>query len=406
MARYNKYGAMVKKKYAKMKRRIAKAQGRAKFVGFLYLLATLALTALACLPLLTFNDAAVSTELGVMNFWKVFTNLSGGLAGKELTLVVAVLYGLMVLVLAINVLKSFGKLGWLFKKKASRLYGFNRNAYAMDDMGKIFSSTLATIIISHFLIALIVANVQVEKLAYLVLAGGFFVHFFCGLLGGKVSLFDSDNGLEEQKREVGRFAPLFRNVLQIAATAGVVYFLFQCSVVRTTIDAVLADGVGSLLGNYKDLIFPVAQIALAFWAILMVAYATGTTEFDMEGAETAGRKNYLLLSVLVLVTAGGAFAYFKFLENVAVANEVLFIAGIALVMVILELCLIKYPREKAQKVLTDEVDANTYFNANYNEAPYGYANMQNMNARTNQKRPVETLYGIELEMDGVYRVRR
>ena len=409
MARYNKYGAVVKKKYAKMKRRIAKAQSRAKFVGFLYLLATLALTALACLPLLTFSDAAVSTELGVMNFWKVFKNLGGGLAGKELTLAVTVLYGLMVLILAINVLKSLSKLKWLFKKKASRLYGFNRNVYAMDDMGKIFSCSFATIIVAHFLIALIVANVKVETFAYLALAAGFAIHFFCGFLGGKASLFDSDNGLEEQKREVGRISVIVRNVLQIAATAGFVYLLLQCSVVRATLDEGLTNGWGSLLGNVKDLIFPAAQLAIAVWAILMAVYATGTTEFDMEGAETAGRKNYLLLSVLMLLTAGGAFAYFKFVEKVAVVNEVLYIAIVAFVMVVLEICLIKFPKEKnsRKKKLSDEVDANTYFDSNYhghyNEMPYGMVNTQRTNA---QRRPTETLYGIELEMDGVYRVRR
>ena len=170
-------------------------QRKAKAFGLLYLIATIALTALACLPLITFNDQTIGVKLGVMEFWTVFTQLGEGIQGIELSLAVAVIYGLMLFVLVINLLRSVCKLGWLFKKKASRLYGFNRNMYAMDDMGRRFSGSFAAIVSSHLLIMLLVAEVAIQPLAFAALGVGVFFHFACGIPAGNVSLFDTENGV-------------------------------------------------------------------------------------------------------------------------------------------------------------------------------------------------------------------
>ena len=122
----------VSQRYAYMKQRIAKMQRKAKAFGLLYLLATIVLTALACLPLIVFTGDTIGVKLGVMEFWTVFTQLGEGIYGKELLLAVAVIYGLMLFVLAINLLRSVFKLGWLFKRKASRLYGFNEKLRIMN----------------------------------------------------------------------------------------------------------------------------------------------------------------------------------------------------------------------------------------------------------------------------------
>lgn len=360
-----------KKKYAELKRRIARSQSRAKFLGIVYLLATLALTALACLQLVSVDGAT----LGVLEFWKPFLKFTQGggivatLKSNIFELVIATLYAIMLLVLLINVIASFSKLGWLFKKKASKLYGFNRNMYAMDDMGDRFSSSFATIIVMNFQIALVAGGAKLGMLAYIALGVGIFVHFFAGMLGGNVSLFSSDDGVVEEKRSVGNFVPFVRNLFQIVATAGVVYFFVQCSLVRETIVAIKDSGIKSLLASPMELIVPALHILIAFFALFMVVYATSNKEFDPEGAKAPGRGWYLALSILLLLASAGVFVYCKFIKHETVHNFVLFIAIIAFVMTVFEIISSKRPKVKGTKKESDDTEYETgvFLSENYTD---------------------------------------
>ena len=368
----------VSQRYAYMKQRIAKMQRKAKAFGLLYLLATIALTALACLPLITFSDETIGVKLGVMEFWTVFTQLGEGIQGKELSLVVAVIYGLMLFVLAINLLRSVFKLGWLFKKKASRLYGFNRNMYAMDDMGRRFSSSFAAIVASHLLIMLIVAQGAVGPLAFAVLGVGVFFHFACGIPAGNVSLFNTDDGVSEQRRELGNFSPFVRNLFQLVIVAAVAYLFIGYAQIRSTIDLLFAEnGVANLMADPMALIIPALEFAILLILIGMLYYATGTIEFDPEGAEAAGRKRFLALAVLLLLCAGGTFAYGQFVAQIQVHQNVILIAAVALVAVIIELVLIGCPKMETENL--DEVDVGAYLTESYDK-PGVYINSAVANA--------------------------
>ena len=368
----------VSQRYAYMKQRIAKMQRKAKAFGLLYLIATIALTALACLPLITFNDQTIGVKLGVMEFWTVFTQLGEGIQGIELSLAVAVIYGLMLFVLVINLLRSVCKLGWLFKKKASRLYGFNRNMYAMDDMGRRFSSSFAAIVSSHLLIMLLVAEVAIQPLAFAALGVGVFFHFVCGIPAGNVSLFNTDDGVVEQRREFGNFSPFVRNLFQLVIVAAVAYFFVGCAQIRSTVDLLLVEnGFAELMADPMSLITPALHLAILLILIGMIYYATGTIEFDPEGAEAAGRKRFLALSVLLLLCAGGAFVYGQFVAQTAVHQNVILIAVVALVAVIIELVLIGCPKMETENL--DEVDAGTYLTETYDK-PGVYINSAAANA--------------------------
>lgn len=353
-------------RYAYMKQRIAKMQGKAKALGLLYLLATIALTALACLPLLVLNDETIGVNLGVMEFWTVFTSLGEGIQGKELTLAVAVIYGLLLLTLAINLLRSVCKLGWLFKKRASRLYGFNRNMYAMDDMGRRFSSSFAAILASHVVIALLVASVTLQPMAYAVLGVGAFFHFACGIPAGNVSLFNTDNGVVEERRELGSFSPFVRNVFQILIVAAATYLFLGVSQIRATVELLLAEnGFAELTGDFTSLIIPVLHVVMLLILVGMIYYATGTIEFDSEGAEASGRKRFLALSVLLLLCAGGAFAYEQFVAQTTVHQNAILLAVVALIAVIIELVLIGCPKVKTEN--PDEVEVGAYLSESYDK---------------------------------------
>ncbi|MBQ8291512.1 MAG: hypothetical protein IJX88_03255 [Clostridia bacterium] len=353
-------------KYTYLKERIAKVQGKAKFIGFLYLIVLLAVSALALVfPMLTPDKEDVSITLTVMSFWKVFVSAKGAYKANAEALLLACVYGVMVLALVINVLRALSKLNWLFKKRASRIYGFNRNMYAMDDLGRIFSSSFAFIIICHFVIALLVSDykaIEIEKMAYITLAVGFFFHFVCGIAASKVGLFETENGVQEIARQTGVVASVFRNVLQIIIVAALGYFFLACSELRATLDAAVENGVKTTLKDWKGLLFPAAQGLLLIWFFALTFYATGTTEYDLEGADAHGRKLFLLFAFLALVTAGGAVAYVKFIAKAETSVNMIIIAAIALAATVLELCLIRLPKAKVEG--NEEVDSNKYLAQN------------------------------------------
>lgn len=356
------------KQYAYLKRRISKNQAKAKFVGVLYLLGLFAIVALSCMQLVTLEGVT----LGATSFWKVFTSANFGagivkaIKANFIPLFTSALYGLMLLIMLFCVIKSICSLNWLFKRKASKLYGFNRNAYAMDDMGRYFSRAFASAVIFHFLIAIVAGGkVTLSMLAYALLGAGLFFHFLCGTIGGTVSLFSTDGELYEEKREVGSFAPFVRNLFQIALTAVAVYFFVKGNTLREAVDKVLTGGIGALTKDMPALIMSTLQLAIALWLSVMVGYIVSNKEYDPDGADATGRKSYLWLSLLLLLTAGGAFAYAKAIAKIAVDTSVLIIAGVAFVGFVIELCLINLPKNKYAQ--SDEVETGLFIKENYDK---------------------------------------
>ena len=351
-------------RYAYMKQRIGKAQRRAKAFGFLYLLATIAISAIACLPLIMFADETIGVELGAMQFWKVFLKLGEALPLKAL--VIAGIYGLMLLILLINLLRSIFKLGWLFKRKASRTYGFNRNMYAMDDMGKRFSGSFATIVVAHVMILLLVKEGTIDFMAFVLLGIGLFFHFVCGIPAGNVSFFDTDNGVTECKRTVGNFSPFVRNLFQIAIVSALVFLLLNFLPLRSMLKLLLAEnGIAELTADLNALIFAAIELVMVLLLIGLIRYAFSPIEFDPEGADAPGRKRFLGLSVLLLLCAGGMFAYAQFVLQTAVDQELILIAVVAFVAVIIELVLVGCPKLGTENL--DDVDAGTYLTESYNK---------------------------------------
>ena len=355
------------KQYAYLKRRIAKAQRKAKFVGVLYLLGTLAISALCCLSLITVNGAT----LGATAFWKPFAKLkfnASEIKANIFPLLIAVFYGLMLLIMLSCVLKSLRSLKWLFKKKASKLYGFNRNAYAMDDLGRYFSRAFASALIFHFLIVIVAGGIKgVSMLAYALVGVGLVLHLFCGLVGGKVSLFSTDGELYEEKREVGRFSVFVRNVIQIALTAVAIYLFVENNAIKGAIENATTNGFTALTKDTPSLIVLALQVLVAIWLIAMIGYATGNKEFDPDGKETAGRKSYLWLSFFLFVTACAWYVYGQTIAKMTIDNEVVILAGVAFVGLIMEILLRNFPKTKNKRVATDEVETGVFLKENYDK---------------------------------------
>ncbi len=361
MAKYKQIDER-KSQTTQLRKSIMRTCNRSKTVGLLYLLAMVLLTAAVCFPLLTSELA----PLGVMEFWKEFKSVDFKTTGGIVTFVNVVLYALMLLVLLINVLKGLGKMGWLFKKKATKTEGFNRSVYAMEDIGRIFGGSLAVIIFTYFVIALLSGDFTVKQkifgleLPYLpiVLGVGVLFRLALGYWGAKTGYYDLDrNGdITVEKREVGRFAPVVRNLLQFAAVFSIMYFLLiKVNTLDTTVLTLLKKGGASEFVKDTDaLISAAAQLLIVLCSFVLVMHAAGMSEYSIDGAHGAGMKNFRVFCFFIFVIAGAAVAYDYFVVDKKLDYFVLAIAGIAFVMWIIELIMRKYPRTPEEKEEIEE----------------------------------------------------
>ncbi|MBR2023940.1 MAG: hypothetical protein IJ996_05465 [Clostridia bacterium] len=351
-------------KYSQIKHRIKRSQAQAKTLGFFFLIGTLAITVLACLPLAVVEGSS----LGVLKFWKPFVTLfSGGkildvLKANVIAVNIAVLYAFMLLGLLVNVIRSLAKLGWLFKGKASKLYGFNRNMYAMEDLAKLFSRSFNCVLCFHLLIALFAGGITVTIFGYIALAVGVVWHLIFTPIAGNVSLYTTENGITEEKRQVGNFAPIFRNVLQLCALGGVLFFFVKyitaTDILGGMIDTMVERGiVKAFVDTPRTLIVPCVSILFTIFVMGTSAYALGIKEYDSEGAKGRGLGN-LWLYLFVFLIAVAMYVVGMVIVKGQYTNELIYIALIALGMFVLEILLRKYPR--VPEVNADDVDVDEY----------------------------------------------
>ncbi len=341
-----------------LKKSIAGSRRRAKIFGMLYLLGAVALAVAACMPLLVHELAMV----GVANCWNVlkhfFVNL---LAGNPLVVdevlntytldtyeglcitINAFLYAIMLVAVMVNALKALGKLGWLFNKKGTKEYGFNRNAYAMEDMGRAFSGSFAWILITYLIIGLICGGFAtlINTMMLIVIAAGVVIHLVCGFFGAKVRYYDLENGqIVEQKRVFGRFSCLLRNVFQLVAVAAIVYLL-NFEALSHEIGVFLQSGEEAKMIMFVFLLQMVAVLAL----FVLIKHATAMTEYSIEGVYGSGMKNFRIFTFIVflVMAAGAALCAMQSLATDEYLPLVL-VAVVALVSFIIEIIMRKYPR--------------------------------------------------------------
>ena len=380
------------KRYIYVKRRIAKAQGAAKTIGMFYLFAAIAVIALFCIGVCKIDFASLT----VYEFYDILINPISN-SSASAVVACAVVYAAALLAMVICLIVALTKLRWLFVRKASRLYGFNRNMYAMDDLGKCFSYIFATGLAAGYFIALTATGFEVAMFGYIYVAVGLVAHFALGLMAGSVSLFDTTEGITEQKREVGYFAPFMRNVIQLIVTGAMLVLFVQNNAVYVSLDILMiafTEGqVGVLFSHLNDCLIVIGQIVLSIALLLMIFSATSTKEFDLEGAETPGRKLFLLWVALAFAGAAASAVgfYLTQLADEKMLNVFIYTA-IALVAVIVELCTIGCPHVDYEKL--DDMDAKEFIRANANNNQpnvYMHYEVNNATATPNNY----TVYGLD-----------
>lgn len=360
------------RKKALLRDRIAHAHSKAKTIGILYLLATIALAALTFLPMLSISGGAFNGNLWVANFWKPFTylkNFKGMISDKAkfTEFIITVFYLLILLTSIVNVIRSFSKLNWLFKKRPSRFNGFNRNMYAMEDLGKIFSGTFYVLLVFTALIYLVKDGqakiVTAPPYAYIAAGLWLVVHFVLGLCGGTIPLYGSEGGkLYEEKRTGKLVVPVIRNVLQIAVVGAIGFFIVKTGAFSKIANELLTLNFKGMISNWKNMLSAaLIVVALLCWLVLL-KHATSTTEFDRDGCRAIGMSNFWVFSLIISLLAIGAFVVDYIFLKTYVWNFA-YIAGVSFVWFIVELCLRKHPdnpdnsEEIEVDLLMDKIDA-------------------------------------------------
>ncbi len=340
-----------------LRRRIIRNRKRARNVGLLYLLATIALTAAAFLPLVTHELAYV----GVTQFYKAFFDLDFTTVDGLVKVITAALYVMLLLVVVINLFKSLGKLKWLYKKNANRTYGFNRNLYAMQDMAAIFSGSFAFLVIVYFLVSLLCGITITFTQAYfpllIVVGAGVVLRLFTGFLGAKTGYFDiEEKEVVEQKREIGRFVPVLRNLLQLVATFGILLFTLKVNEAQAIFTPLMEEGgLQELMENIMDLVVIVLQILAVLCTFVLIKHATAATEYNFDGVKGAGMKNYRVFAFFVFLLAGGAALVEKFMLEKDLNINLLIVAGIAFAAFVIELILRKRPKARVETKKNEQV---------------------------------------------------
>lgn len=295
-----------------LRKKVRSAHRKMKFVGTLYLLGAIALlgatSIVAVMQIVGVDGQLVSVD--VLRVWKLL-KWQKPLQVLSLTaLIVACLYVLLLATLLCNVIRCLSKMRGLYCEKVTRENGFNENFVYLQAIGKIFSGSLA-MLCNVYLLAFLLSGkdgFEWQFSGLITLGVGLTFHFFCGLTGGKVRLFSYDISKAdyvEHKREIGRVAPFFRNLLQLCIMAGVSVLLWEINVFPVALSELICNGFDGVLAD-KDLLIECGlQLVMTVLAFALIAHATSNREFDCEGKEAQGAKHFRGYSLLLFLVAIG-----------------------------------------------------------------------------------------------------
>lgn len=355
-----------------LRKQVKKAQNKAKFVGIFYLFASILLLGVtAIIPLMQGGETVLVVKAFYLPIKAIF---DGGAEGiKQTTFeeaknaLCAILYALMILGMAINVLRGFAKLGWLFKVRASRINGVNRNMYAMDDLAKRFSGSFALIVIFNLLIYLVmgVGVYQITKFGFLVLGACVLFHILFGVIGGGVAVFTVGEKTESIRRDGGLAIFCIRNLCQFVAIGIILYFLIPNSVIMPSLKEIfktlIIEKAGFSAINYSAFAVMCVEGILWLFMFVLIKHATADTEFNREGMFGSGILNFRIFSFLVFLASGAlvAFSYLGFGMTAGINTAYVIVAGVALVAFLLD-CILRPRGNRTPDAVEEYFSSDNY----------------------------------------------
>lgn len=331
---------------AAMRKKVKKAHKKNRFVGLLYLIGTLALIVLAFLPCLKIKFADGGVDLSILSFYKA---LLLAFEGNIAALLVFLLYLVMIVILLAEFFRIFSQFRRVMKKNDRNVNACNRNLSAMEKMGDMFSFVFTTVVIINFLIYVItptIGDLRVERdqplfnlLGYVFLAVGMLIHFVAGAVGGTSTLFIVGVGVEERKRTDSILVFVLRNLIQVVATAAIVYFVTPV----LTLHHFFADF------SIANLIAFILQVVAVVFIVILIKNSMSTIEYNLMGMDAFGIQRTAVFALLTGLVCVGAFILDKntAVEPAEMIFNYLFAAIAGVVCFVLNMII--FPREKKEK---------------------------------------------------------
>lgn len=336
-----------------MRKKVKKAHKKNRLVGLLYLIGTLALIVLAFLPCLKIKFADGGQSLSILTVYKA---LLLAFQGNFVALFVFLLYLVMTIILLVEFFRIFSQFRRVAKKNDRNVNACNRNLSAMEKMGDMFSFVFTTVCIIYFLIYVITpttGDIMIERgkdvfdlLGYVFLAVGLLIHFVAGAIGGTSTLFIVGVSVEERKRTDSIWVFVLRNLIQVAATAAIFYFVTP---VLTVHNFLATFDVAGLTSNMDHLIGFVLQIVAIVMMIFLLKNAMSTIEYNLMGMDAFGIQRTAIFALITGIVCAAAYVLDK--NWTATPPEMILnylLAAIAGVVCFV-LNLVIYPREKKEK---------------------------------------------------------
>ena len=132
---------------------------------------------------------------------------------------------------------------------------------------------------------------------YIFLAVGLAIHFIAGTIGGTSTLFIVGVGVEERKRTDSVLVFLLRNLIQVVATAAIVYFVTPV----LTLHHFFADFA------ITDIVAFALQVVAVILIVVLIKHAMGTIEYNLMGMDAFGIQRTAVFALLTGLVCVGAF---------------------------------------------------------------------------------------------------
>ena len=380
-------------------KKIRRVHRWAKFTGIVYLLATIAIAAVAlALPTMEMvfplknADGSVREEVFNLSITGVFTAFEIGTfnTASALKLMSAVFYLLMIGSVVISALRCLFKLGGLFRMKLTWAVSeetFNDNVEAMEKMGRCFSGAFSFAVTMLTLVYLVCGAqyVTIQMGVYVLLAVCIVFYFIGACLSRMASRFYPHESEKDwpfwprvQKDKSSSWVAFVRNLMRIVLVFGLLGIYTQISNVHDFIMAFLtAADMDAFFANSDALItFGINVFTLVF-LISQVHMATSQKEYYMaafvysserlDGWKYSGIKPFLIVSIFSLIFTI-VFAVWQIINaGIALLPIIMIFVSIATCLIPVFMSIME--KESVQKIKLTEM--GTMFN-NYGN---GYGEM-------------------------------
>lgn len=309
MATYSPNIAMVRKK-------VRKVHKKARLVGILYLLGTLAAIVLSFLPCLKIQFASDESTLFIGNFFRPFLWIFGG---NFTGVLVFLLYFILIISNLVYLFRIFAGFRRVMKKNDKNVNACNRNVSAMEEMGVTFSRTVFTIVLLYMLMFVVTPSSgsllfdrnksSLELFGILLVAVAVLIHFVAGAIGATCSIFMVGVSIEEKTRPDGVFVYIIRSFIKIVAAFALAAMVLPVCTIHEAIPNIFEFNFDALMpdGDIMPLLGLVLQILAVVFISLCMKHALSALEFNLVGMDAYGMRRYAVFALISGIICIGAF---------------------------------------------------------------------------------------------------